>query len=127
MTQINMVQAACVAIGAILGAWSRWGLGVWLNSSLHFMAWGTWLANTLGCLLIGMAWGASWGTTWQLLVVTGFLGSFTTFSAFANEVIILIYQGRWGSAMWVWLLHNTSGLGAVALGAGLVRWIVGKS
>ncbi|MDK4529778.1 fluoride efflux transporter FluC [Kingella kingae] len=127
MTQMNMVQAACVAIGAILGAWSRWGLGVWLNSSLHFMAWGTWLANTLGCLLIGMAWGASWGTTWQLLVVTGFLGSFTTFSALANEVITLAYQGRWGSAMWVWLLHNASGLGAVALGAGLVRWIVGKS
>ncbi len=66
----------------------RWG-------SIHLA--GTLAANVLGCLLIGLAWGRlgiAMREETRLLLITGFLGGFTTFSAIGWETLNLVGRGR---------------------------------
>ena len=61
------------------------------------------LVNLIGCLLIGVLKGLSdshevFSPTLALLVFTGLLGSFTTFSTFGLETIELLQAGQWWSA-----------------------------
>jgi hypothetical protein len=44
-----------IGIGAMLGAWLRWGLGLWLNHVLPTLPLGTLAANLLGGYLVGAA------------------------------------------------------------------------
>jgi CrcB protein len=113
-----------VAAGAVLGAWLRWGLGVWLNGLMPSLPMGTLLANVLGGLLVGLA--LAWfvrhpelSPLWRLFVVTGFLGALTTFSTFSAESLALIMRGE---LLWAGLhacLHLMGALGAAAVG---YRW-----
>ena len=82
-----------VALGGALGSMARYGVGMalaaWAGLSFPF---GTLVVNVLGCFLIGLALAAGWGAEHplRLLLVTGFLGGFTTFSAFGGETIELM-------------------------------------
>ena len=51
-------QWIVVGIGAAIGAWLRWGLGLMFNATLPVLALGTLLANLLGGYLIGLAIGS---------------------------------------------------------------------
>ena len=42
-----------IAVGAALGAWLRWLLGLWLNRHADAIPWGTFAAHMLGGYLIG--------------------------------------------------------------------------
>ena len=81
------VQWLAVGGGAAIGAWVRWGLGIAFNASMLPM--GTLIANLSGGLLMGMALAyfitAPHQHELRLLVMTGFLGGLTTFSAFSAE------------------------------------------
>lgn len=97
-----IAHVVAISVGASLGALSRWGLGLAFNSIFPAIPPGTWLANIAGGFLMGVAmayFGHHTGLSpvWRLFVMTGFLGSLTTFSAFSGEVVLLIQQGR------VWL------------------------
>ena len=106
---------AAVGIGAALGAWVRWGLGVALNATVPNLPLGTLAANLIGGYLIGVAvaWFEAHGASpeLRLLVTTGFLGGLTTFSAFSGEAAALLYAGRYGWAA----LHIGSHLGGSIL------------
>jgi CrcB protein len=106
---------AAVGIGAALGAWVRWGLGVALNATVPNLPLGTLAANLIGGYLIGVAvaWFEAHGASpeLRLLVTTGFLGGLTTFSAFSGEATALLYAGRYGWAG----LHIVSHLGGSIL------------
>jgi CrcB protein len=106
---------AAVGIGAALGAWARWGLGVALNATVPNLPLGTLAANLIGGYLIGVAvaWFEAHGASpeLRLLVTTGFLGGLTTFSAFSGEATALHYTGRYGWAA----LHIGSHLGGSIL------------
>lgn len=106
-----------IAIGAVLGAWSRHGLGLALNRLNPSLPWGTLAANLLGGLLIGMAlgWQATRGLSepLRLALVTGFLGALTTFSTFSAESLGLLLQARVGAA----LLHTAVHLAGSLLAA----------
>jgi CrcB protein len=123
MTAVGQVLA--VAVGSAAGGVGRWLVGLWLNPLWpHGFALGTLAVNVVGGLLIGatMAWlAAAPDEAWRLLLVTGFLGGLTTFSAFSHESLTLLQQGRAGMALAHALAHVLAALAAAALGAWLVR------
>lgn len=89
-----------IGIGAALGAWLRWLLGLWLNPLLPSLPLGTLLANLLGGYLMGiaMAWlipHSALPQELRLALVAGFLGALTTFSAFSAEAVALAGRGAW--------------------------------
>lgn len=113
--------ALLVALGAVPGAWLRFRLVNHLEPMLPRRHWGTLTVNGIACFVLGLLVNLerSCGTSSQrllLLLVTGFLGSFSTFSSFMAEVHASLRQGlrREGA-----LLVGGSllvGLSAVALG-----------
>lgn len=118
-------QFAAIGVGAMLGAWLRWGLAIWLNDRHASFFFGTWVANLLGGLLIGMlvAWfGRHPGIDplWRLATITGFLGALTTFSTFSAEALALVQRGQWGWAGVHAGAHLFGCLAAAALGHRLV-------
>jgi fluoride exporter len=59
---------------------------------------GTLAVNIAGCLLIGLLWGyfsKNLHEVKQLILITGFCGGFTTFSAFTGEGIQMMMEDRW--------------------------------
>lgn len=121
---MTLSPALAVAVGASAGALARWKLGAWLNPLWAGFPLGTLAVNVVGGLLVGMA--VVWlsrhpDESLRLLLVTGVLGGFTTFSAFSAESLILIQQGRFPVAVLHTLAHVLGGLGCAALGAWLMR------
>ena len=116
---------AAVGVGAALGAWLRWALGLALNHVLPLFPLGTLLANLVGGYLIGvsMGWIAQTGAMspeLRLLVITGFLGGLTTFSTFSEESLSLLQTGRYEVA----LLHVAGHLAGSILLTLLGLWTV---
>lgn len=115
-----MRALAAIAAGAVLGAWLRFGLSVWLNALLPQLPPGTLIANLIGAYLIGIA-VAIFSSQLQLapelraLVVTGFLGSLTTFSTFSAEAVALVERGQ---HLWA-LAHSAAHL----FGSLLLTWL----
>jgi CrcB protein len=106
-----------VGVGAALGAWVRWVLGILLNSLVPNLPLGTLAANLIGGYLIGVAVAffshhAHVPMELRLLVITGLLGGMTTFSSFSAEAVGLLNAGRYG---WMALLITTHVLGSIAL------------
>ena len=116
-----MTQILLISFGAVLGALSRWQLGVWLNPLISQFAFGTLMANVIGCFLIGIALGLNLEESSKLLLITGFLGSFTTFSAFSAEIGEKLLQEKWLNAIGVFLLHNIVGIMATVIGVILIK------
>jgi CrcB protein len=113
--------AGAVGLGAALGALLRWQLGAWLNSLWPAVPAGTLAANVLGGYGIGLAMAffaqrPELPPEWRLLVITGFLGGLTTFSAFSAEVMTLLQQGRWAAGAGAAALHLAGSLLATAAG-----------
>lgn len=112
---------AAISIGASLGATLRWLLGLGLNALFPPILIGTLTANLIGGYCMGLALAAfiafpSLGPEWRLLIVTGFLGSLTTFSAFSGETMLLLTHHRFFTATATILLHVAGSLGMTFLG-----------
>ena len=106
-----------VGLGAAIGAWLRWGLGILMNAMHPQLPLGTVLANLGGGYLIGIA--AAFFTAlpdlspeWRLFLVTGFLGGLTTFSTFSAESMMLLQRGDYAWALGHSALHL---VGSIAL------------
>ncbi len=106
-----------VGVGAAVGAWVRWGLGIGLNTVFPNLPLGTLAANLLGGYLIGIAveffaQHAELPVELRLLIITGFLGGMTTFSSFSAEAVGLLNAARYG---WLLLLISTHVIGSIAM------------
>ena len=93
-------DGALVGVGGALGAAGRFLLSGWIGAHCGNFPYGTLAVNVLGSLVIGfLAAGLAdrvlAGAAVRLLVMAGFLGAFTTFSAFSYESLQLWHTGRW--------------------------------
>ncbi|MBA2875574.1 fluoride efflux transporter CrcB [Thermaerobacillus caldiproteolyticus] len=88
--------ALLVAIGGFFGAIARFGMSNWFKkrypSSFPI---GTFVINLIGAFLLGYIIGEGLDKSWQLLLGTGFMGAFTTFSTFKLESIQLHADKKW--------------------------------
>ena len=112
---------AAVAAGALLGTLARVGISTaWPHESAGF-PWATLLINVAGSLLAGLAVGSlqrrpGASPLLRPFAVTGVLGSFTTYSAFAVETNALVGPRPGAAALYVGL---TLAGGTLAAAAGL--------
>ncbi len=122
-----MQNLLAVGLGGFLGAIARYTMGGFVDSRLSTrFPWGTLAVNVLGCLMIGviLGWISSRETvskTTELFLVTGILGSLTTFSTFGHDTINLIRQGAVGPAVGNVALNVVVGLIAVTVGLAATR------
>lgn len=92
-----MTKVLLIAGGGAAGSVLRYGVQKMLNDSFPF---GTLTVNLLGCFLMGAFWALlakGPAEALQLLLLTGFCGGFTTFSAFSVESLQLMTAGRWAA------------------------------
>lgn len=116
-----------IALFGALGAIARYGVdrlsGHRLGSGFP---WGTFAVNVVGSLAIGVAFAFLLGRPdiplWvKLSLTTGFLGGFTTFSAFSLQTHRLLAEGAYGLAAAYVVGSVAAGLGAVAVGIAIGR------
>lgn len=112
-----MLQLVLICCGGALGTGARYLLASWIaKTSQSAFPLGTFSVNLIGSFAIGLVMalasrsGAMSETT-RLVLVTGVLGGFTTYSAFNQETIGLIREGA-------------AGLGLLNVGATLVGCLV---
>ena len=112
-----------VGLGSLIGGVLRHGLNGWVYRVLDVWSfpYGTLAVNVLGSFAIGLLAGSA--GTWmtlsadtRLFLLTGILGGFTTFSAFAFETFALARDGQSGAAVMNITLQLVLGLAAVWLG-----------
>ncbi len=120
-------KLAIMALAGALGTLARYGLsGLVQRADGVSFPWGTLAVNFVGCFLAGLLWAAfehRWPVSAQtrIIIFFGFLGAFTTFSAFIFETGELMHSAQWVYAGVNMLMQNGLGLLALFLGAALGR------
>ncbi|MEL6497234.1 MAG: fluoride efflux transporter CrcB [Planctomycetota bacterium] len=104
-----MLQLSMVALGGAAGAVCRYALaghfiGKMFTDAEHpRFPWGVLAVNLLGCLAVGILAAAFIDRPTEdrlrFLLITGFLGSFTTFSAFGLDTFELLKANAVGLAL----------------------------
>lgn len=96
---MNLKNILLVILGSALGGALRYWISSWVQqfNGSKFPA-GTFTVNLLGCFLLGIILEAASksddGLQMKILLITGFCGGFTTFSAFSFENLDLIRNGH---------------------------------
>jgi len=99
-----------VGLAAAIGAWSRWGIGILLNTMHPIFPLGTLTVNLIGGYLMGISMGAfelfsELSPDLKLIINIGFLGGRTTFSAFTAEVFQLLQKNEFVASLTLVALH----------------------
>lgn len=120
-------QLLLVAAGGAIGSVARWRVSGWV---LHqAVDWrfpiGTFVVNVLGCLIVGVLAGLAikedfFSTDQRLLLFTGVMGGFTTFSAFGLETFYLLRRGEYLMAGSNMVLSMVVGMAALWVGYQLI-------
>lgn len=111
-----------LAIAGAVGTISRYGLtGLVQKWTFATYPWATFTVNTIGCFLFGIIWTLTAerlivASDTRVIILTGFLGSFTTFSTFLFETDQFIETSQW-------LLAGVNIVSGIA--AGLVAYMLG--
>lgn len=118
-----------LALAGAVGTLCRYWLGgvmQWLCGTSF--PWGTLVINVLGCLLFGFVWTLAdermlISPQARIVILTGFMGAFTTFSTFAFESAQLLSDAEWVRAFANIALENVVGIVAVFLGFAIGRLV----
>ena len=96
---IHTSQIVSIAVGGALGAVSRVYFSQWIQRLIPLtMPTGIIITNIIGCFLMGIMAGCcdryQVSLPIKLLIISGGLGAFTTFSTFALETMVLVSSGK---------------------------------
>lgn len=121
-----MKQLLLVFVGGGFGSVLRYIIGKYLNNPQDGIPYGTFAANILGSLLIGIILGLAakndtLSSNQTLLLATGFCGGFTTFSTFAYENHVFLKTGDFTSFALYTIASFVIGFLAVFFGLFLVK------
>ena len=118
-----------ISLGAIAGALCRYYLTIWSIQRFGIsFPYGVFFINLSGCFLMGFL-----ATLFadqftspevRLMLTTGFLGAYTTFSTYGLDTLNLIKTQNFSAASFYWLGSAVLGVGFVQIGAMLAK--VGK-
>lgn len=115
----TVIDFLIVGAGGALGAMSRFAvrhIGVFDDNPYYY----TVAINISGCFVIGILgalfnyWKLS--PVWTYFCMVGFLGGYTTYSAFTLDAMELVQVGMWGRALFYVGITLVGGLGGCALG-----------
>ena len=118
-----------LALAGAFGALARYGLAGIVQKRLGVeFPWGTFAVNILGTFLFGLIWSlaeerAFLSAEIRTIILTGFMGAFTTFSTFMFESGALLRDGEWLQCGANILGQVVVGLAALFLGLALGRLI----
>lgn len=126
MGPLSFVAVGC---GAALGAWLRWGFGIFLNSAFPTLPLGTLLSNLVGGYLVGLSVAffshhPGLSPDIRLFIITGFLGGLTTFSTFSAEAVTLLSRAEYAWAATHMAMHLAGSLALTLLGMWTVNFIL---
>ena len=115
-----------IAIGGVLGAESRYGLGQLMPHASSAWPWATLVINLTGSLLLGALMGllgrsARPHPLLRPFFGVGILGGYTTFSTYALDAERLLQAGRDGVALGYLMATLVGGIALVACGLALTR------
>lgn len=122
---MNGWSMLALGAGCLCGGFSRvgvsWAMHRWMGPDLPY---GTLAVNLSGCLLVGFFSTVGQGripisVEARLLLMTGFCGAYTTFSALILEISALLQHGTWVKALSYILLSVLAGLVLLRIGAAL--------
>lgn len=120
----DSAHIAVVAVGGFFGALARYEIGFWLPAGKHGWPTATLLINVTGAFLLGLLLQAllhrgkdeGGRRILRLLLGTGFLGAFTTYSSLATSVALLMRTGEMAEAVVYAIASVVAGVAACALG-----------
>jgi CrcB protein len=124
-----MSKIALIALAGAFGTVCRyWLSGLAYDILGKDFPWGTWAVNILGCFLFGLVWILAeergfLSAQARVLILTGFMGAFTTFSTFIFESGALAGDAQWLKFVLNVGGQNLVGLTALYLGSNLGRII----
>ena len=116
-----MKNILLVFVGGGIGSVFRYVLSTFFTASANTFPYATLIVNISGSLLIGILTGifiseSAANESWKLLLIAGFCGGFTTFSAFSKESFVMIQQQQYGMLALYVLLSVVVCIGAAATG-----------
>ena len=119
-----------IAVGGALGAVMRFLSQVTVYELVgRSFPYGTLFVNVTGSFLMGLlsiflVEKFNLGAEWHMAILIGVLGSFTTFSTFSIETLVLFEQGDMFKALTNIMLSVTLCIGAVWTGAYFAKQII---
>jgi len=123
-------QLLAIGLGAIAGALVRYYLTFWWTLKLGTsFPYGTFFINLSGCVAMGFFTGWMGQKTIisqevRLMISTGFLGAYTTFSTYSLESLALIQGGYFFKAIFYWLGSAVLGVTGLYLGVVFARYLL---
>src|SRR5690348_9565581 len=109
MQDFSPISAIAIALGAIPGALSRYYLTLWCKEVIgENFPYGTFIINITGCLAMGFFWSLfkginNFSSDLDLLIRTGFLGAYTTFSTYGFDTLTLWRSGKIKATVFYWI------------------------
>ena len=122
-----MTRFVLICLGGAAGTGARYLLSVWITRIAGpGFPYGTLAVNVIGSFLLGLLMQLSVSTQWigadtRLIIGTGVLGGFTTYSAFNHETLAMLQEDAWTLAVANAAATFLACLAAGALGIGAVR------
>ena len=129
MSDLNDVFA--IVAGAVPGALSRYHIPEWTKAKFGLrFPYGTFIINLTGCLAIGFFWAilpsfSFYSHALDLMVRTGFLGAYTTFSTYSLDILILWRNQQNFLSLVFAVASIIFGLIAVRIGAAVAQVFLG--